>query len=359
MADTAELGIVQRRERRSADLFLRDMWYMAMPSRLLPRGRLVPRRLLDEPLIFGRDREGHPFAMHNVCRHQAMPLEHGRFDGARIECPNHGWLFDTSGQCVSIPCLTEEESNKCARVRITSYPCRDVQGNIWIYMGAPDENMPEPPRLPDVEAKHLRLDGEMTFPCGMDRATLGLIDPAHGPYVHSNWFWRSPRTRKLKEKVFGPIPNGWVMKRHAPGSNSRALRLLPKPLDIEVTFQLPGLHFEHMRAGSNVVAGMITATPMTANETQINFNLYWTFKGLTPFTPLIGLFFHHFFSQDRRAMAGLARVPLESPPLTLVGDPDAQAVWYFKLKSEFMESRRENRPIVNPIAEDTVLRWRT
>jgi hypothetical protein len=148
------------------------------------------------------------------------------------------------------------------------------------------------------------------------------------------------------------------MARHAPTRNSRALRLLPRDFDMEVSFQLPSVHFEHARIGKHVFAGMITATPVTPNETQVNYNLYWTIPWLAPAQPLIAMFLHHFFSQDRRAMAGLAQVPVAKPPLTLVGDPDAQAAWYFKIKHEFVRSKEEGRAFVNPV-EETVLRWRT
>jgi phenylpropionate dioxygenase-like ring-hydroxylating dioxygenase large terminal subunit len=358
----AEAAPGLRREERpsigASSLWLRDLWYFAMPSRTLPRGRLVARRFLNEHLVFGRDKEGRPFALHNVCRHQASPLSRGRFDGERIECPNHGWLYDTRGRCVGIPCLSESQKLNIDRIRVTSYPCRDVQGNVWIYMGEAGDAMPEPPELPEVRAEHLRIDGIMSFPCSMDRATLTLIDPAHGPYVHSSWFWRGAGRRSEKERRFTPSHLGFTLQRHKPSRNSRGFRLLPRDADMEIRFQLPGVHFECMRMGKHAMAGMITATPVTENETQINYNVYWTFPWLSPLKPLIAPFVHYFFGQDLRGMEGLEFVRVDRPPLTLVGDPDAQAVWYFKLKSEFLNAKREGRPFVNPVQE-TVLRWRT
>lgn len=329
-----------------------------MPSRALRRNKLVARRFLDEPLVLGRDREGRPFALHNACRHQAMPLSLGRFDGERIECPNHGWQYDTRGHCVGIPCLSASQSQDTDRIRVINYPCRDVQGNVWVYMGKPNDSMPKPPELPGVGAEHLRMDGSMTFPCGFDRAALGLIDPAHGPFVHKSWFRRGEKARREKEKRFVPSDLGFTMKRHSTRS-AQSLWLLPRSLEIEIRFQLPAVHIEYISVGKHVITGMITATPLTPSETQINYSGYWTFPGLAPLAPLIAPFLHHFFDQDRRAMAGLSLVPKDRPPpMTLVGDPDAQAIWYFKLKNEFLLSQSENRPFQNPI-EETVLRWRT
>jgi phenylpropionate dioxygenase-like ring-hydroxylating dioxygenase large terminal subunit len=352
-----ELPVNARRSVSSHDVALRDIWYLVMPSRALKPGKLLAQRILNESLVFGRDRSGNPFAMHNACRHQAMPLSLGRFDGERLECPNHGWLYDTLGRCVGIPCLSATEKHDTSRIKVITYPCRDVQGNIWIFMGEQSDDMPEPPRLNGVEAEHLRVTGAMTFPCGIDRAALGLIDPAHGPYVHKSWFRQGEKSRREKEKRFVPSELGFTMARHSV-SSSQSLWLLPKHMNIEIRFLLPGVHFETIEAGKHVLAGMITATPVTPTETLINYNAYWTLPWIAPAQPIIAAFLHHFFDQDRRAMAGLAGVANEKAPMVLVGGPDVQGIWYFKLKNEFLQAKSEGRPFRNPV-EETVLRWRT
>src|SRR5690606_651066 len=87
--------------------FLRNIWYFALPSTALRRGRMTARRLLGEPLLFGRAADGTPFALRDVCPHRGIPLSYGRFDGAEIECCYHGWRFDTGGRCTAIPSLVE------------------------------------------------------------------------------------------------------------------------------------------------------------------------------------------------------------------------------------------------------------
>jgi phenylpropionate dioxygenase-like ring-hydroxylating dioxygenase large terminal subunit len=60
----------------------------------------------------------------------------------------------------------------------------------------------------------------MIFSCGPDHAVVGLMDPAHGPFVHRAWWWRSRRSIHEKEKRFEPAPLGFRMCRHAPSANS-------------------------------------------------------------------------------------------------------------------------------------------
>jgi hypothetical protein len=61
--------------------WLRDCWYLALPSRAVGAGRLVPKVLLGEPLVFGRDSTGKIFALRNICPHRGIPLHHGWIEG--------------------------------------------------------------------------------------------------------------------------------------------------------------------------------------------------------------------------------------------------------------------------------------
>src|SRR5437667_12161832 len=74
-----------------------DMWYLAVPGRRLKRGRTVGMELLGRPIVLGRDRTGAVFALRDQCPHRGIPLSHGKFDGAEIECCYHGWRFDCTG----------------------------------------------------------------------------------------------------------------------------------------------------------------------------------------------------------------------------------------------------------------------
>ena len=68
-------------------------------------------------------------------------------------------------------------------------------------------------------------------------AIVGLMDPAHGPYVHQQWWWRSAKRQLDKAKLFEPRELGFSMARHAPSKNSRAYRLLGGQPETEITFQ--------------------------------------------------------------------------------------------------------------------------
>src|SRR5882672_3432116 len=88
-------------QRQSTDaLMLTGFWYRAIPADHIHRNQLKKSTLLEIPLVIGRDRAGHPFALRDACPHRGMPLNCGHFDGQQVECSYHGWKFDAhSGQC--------------------------------------------------------------------------------------------------------------------------------------------------------------------------------------------------------------------------------------------------------------------
>src|SRR5262245_15390141 len=59
------------------DLILKNLWYLAMPSSSLKRGRLVARTIARERIVFGRDAAGKAYALKDNCPHRGVPLSLG------------------------------------------------------------------------------------------------------------------------------------------------------------------------------------------------------------------------------------------------------------------------------------------
>ena len=115
------------------------------------------------------------------------------------------------------------------------------------------------------------------MPCAIDHAVVGLMDPAHGPFVHRSWWWRSARSIHEKSKGFAASPYGFTMVRHAPSKNSKAYKLLGGAPETEISFSLPGVRIEHIarrqaRGGESHRGDAARRT----GETEINHAIYWT-----------------------------------------------------------------------------------
>ena len=199
----------------------------------------------------------------------------------------------------------------------------------------------------------------MRFDAAIDHAVVGLMDPAHGPFVHRAWWWRGARSAHEKAKAFAPSDWGFTMSRHAPSANSRAYKLLlGGGSETEIAFRLPSVRVERIWAGRYFVCNLTAITPIDARTSEINHCIYWTAPWLSLLKPLLRPYVRAFLDQDGAVMARQQKGLRFDPVLSLIDDADTQARWYYQLKREYRRARAENRPFENPVKPRT-LRWRS
>ncbi|OUL34360.1 2Fe-2S ferredoxin [Nostoc sp. T09] len=290
-------------------LFLRNTWYYALPSNQLKSGQILSKTLLNEPIVFSRDRSGKVFAK-----------------------------------------LSETKS----------YPIQEAQGNIWIYMSDDDSSLilEEIPQIPEFADQSPQGIESIRFPCDVDHAVVGLIDPAHIAFVHQAWWWRSPQTLNEVAKTFEPSLYGFTMRKHTLEQQTFFYRLIGRNPQIEISFRLPGIRIERVSTDKHMVCNLTAITPISETETEETTMFYTTLPWFPILEPLLRRFTRSFLDQDRKILIKQQIGLKHNPPLTLVGDADAQARWYYRLKAEFAKSQVQGRSFVNPIKEKT-LRWRS
>lgn len=338
--------------------FVREIWYYAIYGGRLKRGQMMAKTMLDEPLLIGRDADGKVFAIRDNCPHRGMPLSYGRFDGREVECCYHGWRFRPDGSCSAIPSLATGREFDLSKVCVKRYPCEEVQGNIWIYFGDKTEDLPAIPRIPEVGDRLPAVDFAVELHCTMDNAAFGLVDPAHGAFVHKNWWWRSRKSVREKVRHYVPTPLGFKSERHAPTKTSLYHKILGGGMETEITFELPGLRFEKTWFGRHFYCVFNAVSPLTAETSEFSTVIYWTPWWLAPARPFVAHFMRNFMRQDNVAMERFHEGLLSDPPAYLVRDADQPAMWYRALKKEFQAAQAKGRPFRNPV-KATELRWRT
>lgn len=351
----------------SEDGLVLDMWYLAATSDELAPARHFRRQILHEPVLIGRDATGAVFAIRDICPHRAAPLSAGRqvHEGGQttVECPYHGWRFGGDGQCRRIPSLVDGQPYEPGRIRVRSYPVAERQGMIFVFIpadprfeGAPPLPAPEFPQAPGRP----RFIISRVFRSHMDHAIVGLMDPAHVPYVHSQWWWRPPTARKRdKAKAFEPRELGWAMTRHQPSGNSLGYAILGARPSTEIVFRLPGYRWELIEAGRARVFTLTCLTPEGAGATRITQITYWSgAPWLSLLKPILRSAAGVFLDQDGRMVDLQAEGLRHQPALLWIDDIDVQAKWYHRLKREWADSRAAGREFVNPI-EPRILRWRS
>jgi phenylpropionate dioxygenase-like ring-hydroxylating dioxygenase large terminal subunit len=343
--------------------FLFDIWYFAALASDLKAGKLQRREIMGEPVLLGRDHKGEVYALRDICPHRAAPLSAGRLTpDNQVECPYHGWMFRTDGVCSAIPSLVSDQAIEVSRIRVRRYPCAESQGLVWLWMASDDrkDETPDqpPPSFEGVVGGAPKLVDRMDFDAHLDHAVVGLMDPAHGPYVHQQWWWRSKSHQLEKAKAFEPREAGFAMARHSPSKNSRAYKLLGGQPETEITFRLPGLRWEHIRVGARQVLSLTCLTPITDSKTRITQIIWSDHPVFGALKPLIALGARAFLRQDGD-MVNLQNEGLRyDPSLLWIDDADKQAKWYQALKKEWAAARKAGRPFVNPVTAQ-VLKWKS
>ena len=358
--------------------WLYGYWYPALRSNAARGPRPAQAALLGLPLVVGRTASGEAFALRDTCPHRGIPLSHGRFEGGEVECCYHGWRFALpSGRCTAIPSLAAGSTLKVDRIQATSFPCREADGFFWVYVpkggargagGAPDRELPPVPRVPTFSDRYVLTHLTADLPCSVDHGIIGLMDPAHGPFVHQSWWWRSQGSIHEKQKHFEPIPEGFRMSAHEPSANSAPYKLMRLSgtgpgdrLETTIDFVLPNRRYEVVRCGAAWFASLTTVTPVTRDRCRIDVRAAWNlFLWATPLVlPIARFFGKRFVRQDQRTMERQAEGLKHNPKLMLIDDADRPAKWYFQLKEACLEAQRTGRPLEHPLSGPVTLRWRS
>ncbi|MDP3740202.1 MAG: aromatic ring-hydroxylating dioxygenase subunit alpha [Hyphomonadaceae bacterium] len=358
----------------TAEGWLTDAWYFACASKTLEPGQQFRRMILGQPVMLARTpiqngKGGEAFALRDICPHRLVPLSAGKqieTDGQpTIQCAYHGWRFGTDGACRHMPSLVKPEDFATDKVRVRRYPVHEANGMIFVYV-ADNPRGDDPPAVPppafDLGNQQPKFIVHQIFNAHMDDAVVGLMDPAHVPFVHNQWWWRPPSTGlRLKEKPFIPATRGWALERHQPSGNSLAYRMLMgSDVTTEIVFQIPGFRWEIVEANKSRIFTLTCLTPIGPKKTRITQITFWKKAPLLNVAlPILIPAARKFLGQDGH-MVNLQNegMAYHKGAGLWIDDIDVQAKWYLTLKKEWTAARSEGREFVNPI-EPRTLRWRS
>ena len=165
---------------------IRDHWYVACRTSELKK-RPIARKILGLPLVLFRTASGSVGALLDRCPHRNVPLSVGDVVGETVQCKYHGWTFDCSGSCQSVPGLFGGANEKGRRVE--SFPTRERDGLIWVYptAGATPEKEPFVVPYSDTPGYHTivrEVSAESTLHAIIENA----LDVPHTAFLHKGLF---------------------------------------------------------------------------------------------------------------------------------------------------------------------------
>ncbi len=155
---------------------------------------------------------------------------------------------------------------RSGRFRLRAFPCREVQGNIWVFTGDASDPalLPAVPSVPGFDGIAPQVRACMRFPCASDVAAMGFFDPAHPAFVHTSRWWKAkalelaPRQAEGVRARRARLPHEAAPSAH--GANP--YRLLGRNVHVDVTIQLPGLRIEHIQGDRHSACVLAACTPI-------------------------------------------------------------------------------------------------
>jgi phenylpropionate dioxygenase-like ring-hydroxylating dioxygenase large terminal subunit len=164
----------------------RRYWIPAFLAKELAEvdGAPVRIQLLGEKLVGFRDTSGKIGLIDEFCAHRRVSLWFGRNEECGLRCPYHGWKYDVNGQCTEVP-SEDDGSEFCKSVKLKAYPCVELGGVIWTYMGPADKQPPVPEfEWTQVPEAHRHISKRIQE-CNYLQAMEGGIDSSHVSWLHS------------------------------------------------------------------------------------------------------------------------------------------------------------------------------
>ena len=164
---------------------LRNEWYAVAFAHEVTATRALLRYCCGDRIALFRTADGGPVALHDRCPHRGSPLSLGKIVDGTLQCPYHGFRYDTAGRCVRVP----SQSAIVPELAVRRYPVIEKGGFIWLWPGASEAA--DPALLPDCFEFGLDRPGWTARPYLMLEIKANysllfenLLDTSHISFLH-------------------------------------------------------------------------------------------------------------------------------------------------------------------------------
>jgi len=145
------------------EYFMRDWLYVAREEELPDPGDYMALRLVEQPVVIARGKDGELHAYYNMCLHRGVEVAYGSGNARMFRCPYHGWTYDLSGKLIGAPHMGQTEGFDVKACRMKPVRIGTWRRNVFITFN------PEAPTLAEFVAD---LEEEFGF-LGMEKCRLG------------------------------------------------------------------------------------------------------------------------------------------------------------------------------------------
>ena len=157
-------------------------WYPVLRSNELRKNKSRVVKAFVQDLLVFRDADEQVGIVSRYCCHMGVDLTNAPVVNGCIQCPLHGWQFDHTGACKLIPALKSNDKSILESRSLSSFPCQEVYGIIFVFFGdKPAFDIPLPPEMSAItvgHCSHFSLSTEFHMPC------LNTFDLQHFRHIH-------------------------------------------------------------------------------------------------------------------------------------------------------------------------------
>ncbi len=161
---------------------LRRFWHPVAALEALDGSGPFSVRLLGEDWVLFHGTDGWT-VIGETCPHRLAPLTEGTVIDGRLECAYHGWCFDDTGTCVTIPALGEAATIPPTAAAAKPFGVSERYGLIWVALDEPVTDIPVLAEWDD-ERFGKALMAPQTWNASAAQMADNFLDVAHFPFTH-------------------------------------------------------------------------------------------------------------------------------------------------------------------------------
>ena len=163
------------------DPVLVNDWHPVAKVEDLASGGPLGARVLGEDIVLWRSGSDY-IAWRDLCVHRGTRLSLGKVvDGAKLECPYHGWTYGRDGRCVLMP--AHPEQTPPAKACVDVYRASIAHGVVWVALGDTASSIPTFELMEDGRHQVL-MAGPYRVKASGPRVVENFLDVGHFPFVH-------------------------------------------------------------------------------------------------------------------------------------------------------------------------------
>ncbi len=260
-----------------------NQWYIVLTSKEVKAGKPVGVTRMGEKMVFWRDSQGKIGCLVDQCPHRGVAFSAGKLMGDCIQCPFHGFEFDTTGRCTLIP--ANGRSAEVPKVfKATAYPACERHGFIYIWWGEPRDEYPALPEFDFMNDPNLvSADTTDLWNAHYSRVIENQLDVVHVPFVHNNTIGRGNKTvvngpRHTMEEQDGAsaLLNIWVKNEIDRGQVPlKASDMPPSERHPQLQFRFPNLWHNWISDSFRLILAFV---PIDGEHTKLYLRSYHTVK---------------------------------------------------------------------------------